>query len=72
MVPGGHGDEEWTNFLTVHLFILFLSSGALTLISSITDRANDSMEQGVSPDTNPPLGEGSRMFYSPLGLLCPP
>lgn len=50
---------------------LLLSTGALTLISKITDRANDSMEQGVSlaPGTFP-VGAGASGPPPCPGLLC--
>lgn len=43
------GQYSWTGSPhTAWLSSLLPSTGALTLISKITDRANDSMEQGVS------------------------
>lgn len=48
------------------------SPGALTLISKVTDRANDSMEQGVSAATGPfPRGQALGSVHLPRGALPP-
>lgn len=40
----------------IKLLSVLCSPGALTLISKVTDRANESMEQGVSPAMASSLG----------------
>ena len=47
---GDRGDTQRKGGLVLIKLLFALSSpGALTLISKVTDRANESMEQGVSP-----------------------